>query len=812
MRRALCLAALAAAAVIAGLPASRLSASVSRGSALGYRAADHNAYGVNNDFGMVGYSVERTTGSEGVGQDAHRRVREAGVGWIRYWLSWETVQGSNDPDPSHWNWGPSDHDIDAAIDQGLNVYVTIQGAPAWAHGGVPTYHFLQCYAGDDQFDPTRPGCGPAGSANAYAPFDPAPGLGQSANWKRFVHAAVTRYGDRVKYWGFWNEPTERHFWPEYPEGHCQDRLGQLVTKVIRPGREAALAANPSVRIVGPDDYLPTSIEHLLRLERDGGCGVPATGRLFDVIALHSYNIPGGGGVLNTIYDIVQQHFRREVWLTETNGGAGLVNALDHFERRGWIGKVFVGSMRGLGPCGLLNLLDGAKQPCASYATLQGHIAARAPAMHAAGTTGVAGHDDFVLLMNPHAFPTGATVHYSTAAGETRSRTYALPATSRTTLHVATEGWPGLEQGVSVTSASPFLPIWMEHADYWNGGKAGRLSQGTGERSDTWYFAEGVVGGTYWVHDNTAYNPSPTEPVRVTWQFMNASGTIAEATHDIAPRGHHRVRVNHVPGIEGEHATLVTGVRVSDGLPAPIVAERTIAWGNDIEGHATRGVPYPSTTWYFAEGSQGGPWSTFLLLMNPHDRRATVQVSYLRESGLTQPYTFQVEPRRRFTVAPPITGAFGIEVRSIAADGAIAVPIIAERAMYFGSPWFIGHATEGATAPSQRWMFAEGSTEGGRFYDPYLLLANPSASDAQVRLDFRLSDGSVFSDTVTVGAGRRRTVIPWEYPELKNRPFSTEVVVVPSAPGSVPPGIVAERAMYWSGHSGWYAAHSTMGMP
>ena len=149
-------------------------------------------------------------------------------------------------------------------------------------------------------------------------------------------------------------------------------------------------------------------------------------------------------------------------------------------------------------------------------------------------------------------------------------------------------------------------------------------------------------------------------------------------------------------------------------------------------------------------------------MNPYDRAATVEVRYLQETGLSQPYTFTVLPRRRFTVAPPITGAFGIDVRSVATGGAVAVPIIAERAMYFGQPWNIGHATEGATSPSQRWMFAEGSTEGGRFYDPYLLLANPSTVDARVRLDFRLSDGSVFSDTVIVGAGRRRTVIPWDY--------------------------------------------------
>jgi hypothetical protein len=29
---------------------------------------------------------------------------------------------------------------------------------------------------------------------------------------------------------------------------------------------------------------------------------------------------------------------------------------------------------------------------------------------------------------------------------------------------------------------------------------------------------------------------------------------------------------------------------------------------------------------------------------------------------------------------------------------------------------------------------------------------------------------------------------------------------------VPAAIVAERAMYWSGNTGWYAGHSTMGMP
>ena len=810
-------------------------ASVSRGSTSGFRAAEHNPYGVNNEYGMVNFSIEHVGESHvGQGDTAHRLVREAGVGWVRYWLSWETVQPVDDPDPANWGWAQADHDINAAVEQGLNVYVTLQGAPAWPHGGKPSYSWLHCYVklhnGIDAFDNTRPGCGPTGTAHAVAPFDPGTGSGgQSANWRRFVFEAVKRYSDRVKYWGFWNEPNEKHFWPENTEASCGGRLLSLVDKVIQPGREAALAANPGIVIVGPDDYHPDAVEHFLRIEHEGLCGRPPSGRLFDIIALHAYNIGANGGALASIYEKMAPYARREVWLTETNGGSAMSQALMHYERNGWISKIFLGGMRAQSSCGILNLLDHDKQPCDGYRTLQAYIEANPPAMHFAGTTGAAGHHDFVLLQNPHTFGTGVKVLYSTAAGSIIEKHYDLPPTSRTTLHVPTEGHRGFEQGVSVVpdvpsaaapaSYRPRLPIWAEHADYWNNFEAGRNSQGTGERSDKWYFAEGVVGGTYWAHDNVAYNPN-TQPIRVTWEFLNASGSIATTTQVINPRGHHRVRVSNVPRIEGEHSTLVSAVWEggdAPGKPAPVVAERIIAWNNDIEGHSTRGVPFPSLTWYFGEGSQGGPWSTYLLLMNPNTQTAKVEVRYMQESGLSQPFFYRVDPRRRFTIAPPIQGAFGILVRSIADPGAapsvpVAVPIVAERAMYFGDGWPIGHATEGATSPSQRWMFAEGSTEGNGAYAPFFLLANPSPVDARVRLEFGFLDGTTHTETVTVLAGRRLTVVPWDYPPVRNKAFTTEVIVESTQPGVVPPGIVAERAMYWLGPVGLIGAHSTLGMP
>ena len=73
---------------------------------------------------------------------------------------------------------------------------------------------------------------------------------------------------------------------------------------------------------------------------------------------------------------------------------------------------------------------------------------------------------------------------------------------------------------------------------------------------------------------------------------------------------------------------------------------------------------------------------------PADRVATV----VRTSGdRALAFPFTVLPRRRFTVAPPITGAFGIECDPWPRR-AVAVPIIAERAI-LRQPWNIGHATK-----------------------------------------------------------------------------------------------------------------------
>jgi hypothetical protein len=201
---------------------------------------------------MVNLSIEQTTTALGVGQDAHRRVREAGVGWVRYWLSWEVVQPTSDPNPANWNWTASDYDIDAAIDQGLNVYVSIVGAPAWPHGGKPTYHWLQCFAGNDQFDETKPGCGPAGSATPTRRSIP-----RRAKDRRQLEAVRPRRGHPLRSRSqLLNEPTERLL-AGWPEGNC--RISSVSSSPgDRRDAGAALAANPAVRSSAPTTTCPTA--------------------------------------------------------------------------------------------------------------------------------------------------------------------------------------------------------------------------------------------------------------------------------------------------------------------------------------------------------------------------------------------------------------------------------------------------------------------------------------------------------------------------------------------------------------------------
>ena len=279
------------------------------------------------------------------------------------------------------------------------------------------------------------------------------------------------------------------------------------------------------------------------------------------------------------------------------------------------------------------------------------------------------------------------------------------------------------------------------------------------------------------------------------------------------------------------------------------------------GHDALGVTSASTIWHFAEGFTGGSASTafetFLLLANTGAVESHVTVDYLLDTGEVVSRVYTVPARQRFTVWVDNEGrtfdtrlasaAFGIRITA-------STPIVAERAMYWGTPsatdpttpripWLEGHATAGVTALESQWAFAEGQqgTYGGgnpqvynppgfTTYDTFFLLANPQSVPVTVRATFVNALGEGLVRDVCVPAHSRATVWAAQYPELAGgftwsdrglydvwvpgQLFATFLSSVananPACTSTAGTGFVAERAMYYG--PGFIGGHVNVGTP
>lgn len=157
------------------------------------------------------------------GVNAHQASNDAldlaaasGIAWVRFDMNWFQVE------PSHgsYSWTEADRFVDHARSLGLNVFVTVAYSPAWAVG-VP--------------------CNDADPNDLNHCLNAPP---STASWTSFLTAAVSRYGDRVKAWGMWNEPNLAGFF----RGTRQ----QYVDGILVPGSAAVHAACADCLVLGPE--------------------------------------------------------------------------------------------------------------------------------------------------------------------------------------------------------------------------------------------------------------------------------------------------------------------------------------------------------------------------------------------------------------------------------------------------------------------------------------------------------------------------------------------------------------------------------
>ena len=310
-------------------------------------------------------------------------------------------------------------------------------------------------------------------------------------------------------------------------------------------------------------------------------------------------------------------------------------------------------------------------------------------------------------------------------------------------------------------------------------------------------AEGATG-SFFDLDVLIANPTTT-PAPVTVTFFREDGSSVTQIMTLPATSRTTIHADAIAGLEsqGGVSTVVTSTSA-----VPLVVERTMFW--DASGYGSHGgtaVDGPRTRWLFAEGSEGF-FNTFVLLANSGSAASNVTLTFLREGSTPFTRVVSVPPTSRVTVAangiPELVGrSFSIVVDATA-------PIIAERAMYFGTARLFdgGHESTGVSEGATSWFLAEGAT--GPFFETFVLVGNPNPVAANVTFTFLTGTGQSVVRTKIVPANGRLTVnIEGEDPILANAAVSTTIA-------SDQP-VIAERAMYWPGPpSTWAEAHNSFG--
>jgi type 1 glutamine amidotransferase len=307
-----------------------------------------------------------------------------------------------------------------------------------------------------------------------------------------------------------------------------------------------------------------------------------------------------------------------------------------------------------------------------------------------------------------------------------------------------------------------------------------------------YLAEGAISPFFETRFGVL-NPNPTFTARVQLRYQREDGSEQAENLTLGPLSRRTV----APAVQAAFSTLI----VSD---QPVVADRTMTWAAGAGSHAESALASPAADWYFAEGATG-VMDLFFMIQNPGDQPVTVDARFLRGPGLA-PIVRQYAVPAHGRVTIQADAIPGLEIAEVAAEfhGAGGAPIIVERAMYLTAPgqgWIGGVAGAGVNAPGPSWFLAEGATG---FFNTYVLLANPGAADARVRVRYlRPQPLAPIEREYDVPAASRVTIgVATVAPELAAATMSIAVASLNAVP------IVVERAMWWPS-GGWQEGHATL---
>lgn len=389
-----------------------------------------------------------------------------------------------------------------------------------------------------------------------------------------------------------------------------------------------------------------------------------------------------------------------------------------------------------------------------------------------------GYDTYLLFSNPGESGVDAKVSFLKEGGEVLEQVCGIAPHSRYTL--AVDDVPGMDAAAFSIEVHASGPIVAERAMYFTAGSRtdGTVSVGVTQPSPDWYFAEGKTDENF---DTYVLLANPGDDAVNAWVFFFLEGgAMVDYVFWVGPHSRFTMPVDAFPVVGAASFSMQVH---ADG---PIVAERAMYFNKGYikGGHSTIGAAQPSQSWFFAEGCTQRFFESYILVGNPGDEDAFVNVDFYLNHGSIR-YEYLVAAHSRATI--PISSQGSLSNEEMAFSVYSNQPVVAERSVYYNLDSHRGgHVTVGSPVSSDRWYFAEGHTEGT--FETYILMSNPGFTSANVEVVFQRDDGATFAQGYVIPAQRRATVAVDALSGLERASFSTVVK------SDVP--IMAERAMYF----------------
>ena len=406
--------------------------------------------------------------------------------------------------------------------------------------------------------------------------------------------------------------------------------------------------------------------------------------------------------------------------------------------------------------------------------------------------------------NPGDAAANVVFRFLGSSGLTSAMVKAIPAKTRVTIDMPQRitGYSAPENDFSTVIESD-RPVVVDRTMTWDATRFGSHAETAIEApSTTWYFAEGATHGDFDLF-YLLQNPNDVD-VTVTITYLRlAPLTPLVIPYTVPAHSRRTIWVDKEgPELEAvDTAAMLTSTQ-------PMVAERAMYSSRSGQpfaaGHGGAAIAAPALKWFLAEGATGQFFDLYVLVANPGDSPATLDVTYLLPAGDGFTKRYEVGPRNRLTIGVDTEDPRLLDTPvSVIVESVNGQPVVVERTMLWPEGrWYEMHLSAGTTTTGTKWALAEGQVGDPAAPNPpdplrppvpvetYVLIANTSPAAGVATISLYLEDGSAApAPHVVQMPGNSRITVPMTaLLPGRNARFGT---IVES--DGIP--IVVERAMY-----------------